>query len=168
LPGLACVVMTRRTGIVPPFRVTRDRDGFASCATWCTGQAHAIVPQEGARRQQHHWEKAIMGQVCSTLNPCIGQDQGCRVCGACPQTVLRCLAPSAKGSIMPPTRLGRRGLQACLVLSLQRDRTHRRAQTRRVTQALARKGAHHARASRYLTATRVGTRGRVQRTRAGG
>src|SRR5882762_8751543 len=69
-----------------------------------------------SRRQQHHWEKAIIGQVFSTLNPCMEQDQGCRVCGACQQTVLRRLAPSAKGSIMPPIRLGRRGLQACLVL----------------------------------------------------
>jgi hypothetical protein len=52
LPGLAYMVMTRRTGMIYSFRDTLDSDGFALLARWCTGQAHAIVPQGGSRRQQ--------------------------------------------------------------------------------------------------------------------
>src|SRR5437588_2574939 len=80
-PGLAYVVMTRRTGMLHSFRVVRDRHDCVWLASWCSGQARAIVPQEDSRCQQSPCEQALamphrwhtprgIGQMFDTLIWC--------------------------------------------------------------------------------------------------
>src|SRR5437899_9691349 len=82
---------------------------------------------------------------------------------------LRHLVPREIGSIMRPTRPGRRCTPVDLVLSGFHEAWHAqwRAQTRRAMPHLCEKGAHYARVSQYLTPTDVEAGGGWRRPRYG-